>query len=169
MKVLIVSVLLICSCIFILTYSSEEWTDNDLDKAEVYDKDLPYLNATERIIAILPDVQYAAIIYPKKHRIYPNSIFHKYIMGDPKESTSYGIKADVLYTIKGDSMASLTYSSSGTSIAANAIFVGLCKSGEEFYAPDNGYEFPATQEAIAFVNGLDRKSNDKSIASACSN
>ena len=50
-----------------------------------------------------------------------------------------------------------------------SIFVGLCKLNGEFYAPDNGYEFPATQEAIAFINSLDKKSNNKTTASACPN
>jgi hypothetical protein len=166
---IIISTLILFSFIYILTYSTEEWTDNNLEKTEVYDNELPYLDSTARIIDSLSEVEYAAIIYPRKHRVYPNSILQKHILGNPKESTLYGVKADVLYTIIGESMTSITYTSSGTSIGSSAIFVGLCESDGEFYAPDNGYEFPATQEAIAFVKGLDKKTYNQSTASACPN
>jgi len=161
------------AALFILIYTifdnSEEWSEINLIEIKAYEKDFPYLKSQERIMESLSKVQYAAIVYPTKNRVYPNSIFHKYILGNPKESTSYLIQAKVLYTVIGEPVNSITYGSSGGSMGSSAIFVGLCKTENGFYAPDNGYEFPATQEAIEFVKSLDIKDIKDSATPACKN
>lgn len=169
MKIISISLVVALILIYALNYSSENWTENNLEKVVIYEKDFPYLNSIERITDSLRDVQYAAIVYPLKHKVYPNSIFHEYILKNPKENTSYTVKAKVLHTIIGEQSDTITYSSAGASIGSNAIFVGLCKTTNGLYAPGNGYEFPATQEAIEFVKKLTTASINKSTFTACQN
>jgi len=171
MKLKAISIFLVVFLIFIyaINYSNENWLENKLPETVIYEKDFPYLNSIERIIDALSEVQYAAIVYPEKHKIYPNSIFHKYILNNPKESTFYTVKAKVLHTIMGEPMNSITYGSAGSSVGGNAVFIALCKTESGFYAPGNGYEFPATQEAIEFIKKLTKESIRKSTSTACPN
>lgn len=168
-KVISIGLTILFIVIYTLNYSSESWLINKLPEAVVYEKDLPYLNSTDRIMKTLSEVQYAAIVYPEKYKVYPNSIFHKYILKNPKESTLYTVKAKVLHTIIGEPMNSIIYGSASSSVGDNAIFVGLCKTDNGFYAPGNGYEFPATQEAIEFIKKLTKESIKKSKHQACPN
>ncbi len=155
--------------IYTLTYNSHEWTLNLATQSIIYEKDVPYLESKKRIIDLLSNVHYVAVVYPKKEKVYPNSIFHKYILKNPKESTTYTIEANVIYTVTGEMLDSITYSSAGIGLSSNAIFIGLCKTRNGFYAPDNGYEFPATAEAIDFVKKLDITTIKKSKSPACIN
>jgi len=167
--VIIASIAALFILIYTVFHNSEEWSENNLIESKAYEKDFPYLKSQERIMDTLSKVQYAAIVYPTKNMVYPNSIFHKYILDNPKETTSYLVQAKVLYTVIGEPINSITYGSSGGSMGSSAMFVGLCKTESSFYAPGNGYEFPATQEAIEFVKNLDIKDIKASTEPVCKN
>lgn len=153
--------------LYVITYSSSGWLKNAQEEVPIYEKDFPYLHSQERITDLLSKVEYAAIVYPVESKTYPNSIFHKYILGNPKEGTSYSVKASVKYTVIGKPVDSIIYGSAGEFVGNNALFIGLCKSEKGFYAPDNGYEFPATQEAIGFVKNITRSDIQVSTETAC--
>lgn len=168
-KVISICLVVFFILIYVLNYSNEGWLENKLPEVVIYEKDFPYLNSIERIMDALSKVQYAAIVYPERYKVFPNSIFHKYILNNPKESTFYTVKAKVLHTIMGEPMNSITYGSAGSYVGDNAVFVALCKTENGFYAPDNGYEFPATQEAIKFIEKLTKESIKKSTSPICPN
>ena len=150
-------------------HNSDDWRENENTKVEVYDKDYPFLNTRERIIETLKRVEYAAIVYPTAEHVYPNSWFHRKILSNPYESTTYTVKADVEYTILGEKHSSISYASAGNALVNHALFVALCISdSNQYYAPDNGYEFPATKEAIEFVKSIDMKEIVEEGTSVCS-
>lgn len=155
--------------LFGITRSDPGWSKHTQKEVLIYEKDFPYLDSEERITDMLSQVQYAAIVYPTENKTYPNSIFHRHVLDTPKESTSYSVKANVKYTIIGEPLKTIAYASAGEFVGSSALFIGLCKSEIGFYAPDNGYEFPATQEAITFVKNLKRSDIQASSESACPN
>lgn len=154
---------------YAITYNSQEWSINNQQQLTIYEKDFPSLHSQQRIIDALSKVQYAAIVYPIANRIYPNSILHKYILGNPYDNTLYMVKAQVEYTIIGEPLSSIVYRSAGSPIEPYAIFVGLCESEGSFYAPENGFEFPATKEAIEFVKNIKKENLKITDNSVCPN
>lgn len=169
LAILMLSFFIVTSVILLLN-NDDEWLINEQSRVIVYDKDYPSLKANERIMDVLSSVDYAAIIYSEASLTYPNSWFHKHILGNPYEGTSYKIKGNVEYTIIGKKYDSIIYNSSGYPLQPYPLFVGLCESENDvYYAPDNGYEFPATQEAIEFLKSIDRNSIKKSNLSVCLN
>jgi len=138
--------------------NSDEWVENNQARIEVYNKNYPNLNADERVMDLLEKTNYAAIVYPKAIYIYPNSWFHQTILGNPTEGTSFTIKADVELTIIGSVYKTITYASSSNNLPQHPLFVALCFSEEVgLYAPDNGYEIPATKEIIKFLKSMDKQ------------
>jgi len=150
-------------------HNSDEWTINGQKRIEIYDHDYPNLNARERIMHDIVKVDYVAIVYPKANHIYPNSWFYRTILGNPTEGTT-ATKADVAYTIVGDEFTSIIYGSAVDTLPNHLIIAALCVSDDnELYAPDNGYEIPATKEVIEFLTSLDRKKILKKDSSICPN
>lgn len=156
-----------------LLYNSDSWTINQQQRLVIHEQDYPQLNSKSRILDLISQVNYAAVVYPQASLTYPNSMFHKYILWNPVESTSYRIKSKVEQTIFGEKHSDIIYYSSGSTLPAYPVFVALCKSEKGYYAPSyfsqgNGFEIPATQEAIEFLKTIDLEHISKS-ASACQN
>lgn len=162
------TVLVLVISTYFAFHNSDEWTENNQKRIEVYNKDYPNLNANDRVMDLLEKAEYAAIVYPKANRVYPNSWFHNVILGNPSEGTSYTIRADVEFTIMGIEYSSITYGSAINSLPPHPLFVALCVSDEiGLFAPDNGYEIPATKEIVEFLKTLDRKKITQKNSSAC--
>ncbi len=162
------AVLVLITSAYFAFYNSDEWVENNQKRIEVYNKDFPNLNANDRVMDLLEKAEYAAIVYPKANRVYPNSWFHRVILGNPPEGTGYTVKADVEFTVMGIEHSAITYGSEIVSIPPYPLFVALCVSGEiGLFAPDNGYEIPATKEIIEFLKTLDRKKLTRENSSAC--
>ncbi|WP_281557928.1 hypothetical protein [Thalassomonas sp. RHCl1] len=151
-----------------LFYNSKSWTNNQQQRITVHEQDYFELNSKSRILAFVTQVDYAAVVYPQASLAYPNSLFHRYILGNPVESTFYKIRADVEQTIMGEHHNSIIYYSASSSLPAYPVFVALCRSENGYYAPDNGFEIPATEEAIAFLKHIDLQNINRS-ATACQN
>jgi len=150
-------------------HNSDEWVGNENKRRDVYERDYPNLNASERLKDFLKEVDYVAVVYPKAIRIYPNSWFHQVILGNPPEGTTYTIKAKVEYTLLGDEYKTIEYASSGVGLSGHSRIVGLCETDSDtFYAPDNGYEIPATKEAMKFAMSLTESDLSGQASSMCS-
>jgi len=169
-NILVLGFILSLSIILYAVFSnSDEWKINEQQRIEVYDNDYPHLNARERIMRDIGKVDYVAIVYPKANHVYPNSWFYRKILGSPAEGTTV-TKANVEYTIIGDEFTSIIYGSAVNTLPNHLIVVALCVSdNNEFYAPDNGYEIPATNEVIKFLTSIDRKKIVKESSFVCPN
>lgn len=149
--------------------NSNEWTQNKKDRIEIFNKNFPQLNSKRFLNEFIENTSYVAIVYPKASLVYPNSWFHRIIMGNPFEGTSYLIKANVEFTLIGKEYDSITYSSANNLLPPYPVLVGLClmEDSGELYAPDNGYEIPATNETIQILKSLDKNQFKHKTTSIC--
>ncbi len=152
----IIALMVIVGLFYIAFRNDDRWytQEGKFFSEENYLED-PYI--LEMIEKQLLNVDYVAIVYATEARTTPNSWFHRVIMDNPYDSTYYQIKAEVDYTILGAEYNTITYTSteispsSGKKGKSYATLVMLCgDSPSNMYPPDNGYEFAASKELIAY-------------------
>lgn len=169
-KIVLISGLLI-SLFYLLSYNHQNWQDNHLDISKVSEKDFAQLDAITRFQQFIDQVPFIAVVHAKQSLTYPNSILHRYLLQNPVETTDYRVKAHVHKIIKNStSLASqqhIQYSSAMTGVESHLVLVALCQAGDEFYAPDNGFEIPATQELLHYLTTLDLSSLEHRPATQC--
>ena len=152
---IVLFVLILIPVVYGLFHNNHEWELNEAERVDVFEKDYSNLNAVERLNSFLSEVDYVAVVYPTSQLVYPNSWFHSVVLESPPESTTYTVRAKVEKTILGDDSKSIEYRSSIVNMSNHAWLVGLCYSdNHSLYAPDNGYEIPATKEVLMFIKSM---------------
>ncbi len=155
--------------LYIATKNSKAWETNQ--DALI---DSPYdLSDSESLALIYKDlkgVDYAAIVYPTGYLEYPNSWLHKLIQKHihAHGNTSYSMRADIRTTLKGEEYKSIEYGSAGAGLPNYPILVALCEfEGGGLYAPDLGYEKPASKQLIKHLENLDKSIFNDTTNSVC--
>ena len=168
-KIIVVTFSVLAVFLYIGTKSSKTWQTNQ--DALI---DSPYdLSDSESLALIYKDlkgVDYAAIVYPTGYLEYPNSWLHRVIKKyiDAHGNTSYSMKADVRTTLKGEEYKSIEYGSAGAGLPNYPILVALCEfEGGGLYAPDLGYERPASKQLIEHLESLDKSILEDTANSVC--
>lgn len=127
---------------------SQEWIINDSKRIAVNNQDYPHLNPNARILDVLGNVDYAAVVFQRSSLDTANG----WLLSDDSHSAALKIIATVEHSVKGEKLDFIVYNSTFQSMVNYPVFVGLKKTKDgKFYVPDNGYEFPATTEAIDFL------------------
>jgi len=150
---------LLCGLAYTIFSRDLQWEVNTQQRIKIYEKDYPNLVSIERAKGIMADVHYAAIVYSKQSTSWSDE-------GNRRVHSAK--KADVLYTVFGEEHSSIEYVSSGDALPNYATFVGLCLSKDiGLYEPDNGYEFPATEELIESLKDVDANKFRTKESSVC--
>lgn len=167
-KIFFIALLILITATYFSFKDDDSWKSNKNIRKEVTNKDFPNLNGKEFLLNNLQNVNYMAIVYPREIRTSHNSWAHRVGGLSTKEAYST-VKADVEFTVYGKESETITYSTPMRGIEGYPLIVALCSTKNGLYALDNGYEFPATKEVIAFAKSLKGKITDANVSLNCGN